>query len=123
MADDLQGPEGPGWLAKKTAQLLGNKAALLSWHTSLLTHICAWLQHKRRLYAEDGEAIRELAVPDSWPASDKDQVAWLAKETVEALHSVLIFCNSRVVRSAWPCVTCTEGEQLSKSNAESWLIV
>lgn len=41
------------------------------------------------------EPIRELEVPPAWEAQDRDHLAALCNETVQAGHSVLVFCASK----------------------------
>ncbi|WIA12996.1 hypothetical protein OEZ85_006607 [Tetradesmus obliquus] len=55
----------------------------------------------RALKDQAGQVVRELAVPAGWEAQDADLVALLTQETVQAGHSVLIFCASK----AWCEIT------------------
>ncbi|KAF6260745.1 hypothetical protein COO60DRAFT_857019 [Scenedesmus sp. NREL 46B-D3] len=49
----------------------------------------------RVLKDQAGEVVRELCVPAGWEAQDQDLVALLTQETVQAGHSVLVFCASK----------------------------
>ncbi|GAB4817305.1 hypothetical protein N2152v2_004351 [Parachlorella kessleri] len=51
--------------------------------------------HGLEVRDETGHVVRLLAPPSGWPNEDRDHVALLAKETVDAGCSVLIFCCSK----------------------------
>lgn len=61
------------------------------------------VQVGRELRAADGTVDRILDCPADWEKRDPDLVAWLAKETVAAGHSVLVFCATKRVRLL-PCL-------------------
>ncbi|KAK9789551.1 hypothetical protein WJX73_010627 [Symbiochloris irregularis] len=49
----------------------------------------------RELRAANGRVTRTLECPADWEKRDPDLIAWLAKETVTAGHSVLVFCATK----------------------------
>lgn len=48
----------------------------------------------KTIFDAKGEFVRDLEIPDSWEG-EFDHAAWLTRETLDAGHSVLIFCCSR----------------------------
>lgn len=62
------------------------------------------VQVGKQLLGQDGALLRELQVPSTWSARDSDQVAWLAQETIQSGHSILIFCSSKKVRPLLACL-------------------
>ncbi len=58
------------------------------------------VQVGRQIRDEQGELVRELAVEPNWDR--EDHVALLARETIDAGKSVLIFCASKKVQSPSP---------------------
>lgn len=49
----------------------------------------------RKIKDEQLRCVRELDCDPAWEAKDPDHVAYLAKETIDSGHSVLIFCASK----------------------------
>ena len=61
----------------------------------------ACLQVGKELQDQDGRVQRVLRLEDDWDVQqDPEHVAWLARETVQAGRSVLIFCGTKKVMPA-----------------------
>ena len=58
-----------------------------------------YLQSGATLFNAELTLCRPLDLPEDWSAKDYDHTAWLCKETIEAGHSVLIFCGTKRVTS------------------------
>ena len=56
-------------------------------------------QGKSVIDAKTGEPVRKLQPPQGWEQNDADLTVWSTKETVDAGHSVLIFCGTKRVRA------------------------
>ena len=56
-------------------------------------------QSKTVFNAKTLELVRQLQPPQGWEQKDADLTVWSTKETVDAGHSVLIFCGTKWVRA------------------------
>lgn len=57
-------------------------------------HFCT-VKVGRQVKDEQLKCVRELNCDTEWESKDPDHVAYLAKETIDSGHSVLIFCASK----------------------------